>query len=97
MQSTKAGEIELLPFTVDVAGSERHDGERGYTYVVLAPSAEVAQKAVLAYFAAQEDDDDVIHERTVPGVPTTANEPPNVWNDLRNDPEFARYLAAAAS
>jgi hypothetical protein len=68
------------PFTVTVAGSERHDGEKPYTYVVNAKDGETAGKQVLEHHKKENSDHDVLLVQVLPGAPVNAA---YYWNDLR--------------
>ena len=71
----------LQPFTVTVAGSERHDGEKPYTYVLNCDNSQVAGDVVIAHHKSKNEDDDVILESVVPGEPPA--DCGYFWNDLR--------------
>lgn len=71
---------KFKPFTVTVEGSERHDGEKPYTYVIDAVDGETAGKLVLELHMKENDDDDVNLLEVLPGVPVNAG---YHWNDLR--------------
>jgi hypothetical protein len=89
---------ELPTFTVTVAGSERHDGEAGYTYALHAPDLERAKRLVLKHHIAENEEDigidgeacdpDVIVVEgpwdTFDGAPAwPADLPGRAWTDLR--------------
>jgi hypothetical protein len=67
-------------FHVEVEGSERHIGEKGYIYVVEATSAEAAGEMVLEHHKEANEDRDVNLLSVGEGLP-----PAHVghWNDLR--------------
>jgi len=72
----------MKTFTVTIAGSERHDGEKPYDYVIEAETAEAAAKAVTVEFAKQQwDANDIVVVGVKEGAP-----PPGYryhWNDMR--------------
>ncbi|QNA75361.1 hypothetical protein C8250_028845 [Streptomyces sp. So13.3] len=71
----------MAAYTVTVAGSERHDGEEPYTYVIAADCALDAVIRVLAHHRWQNEEDDVIPVSVFSGKPD-----PNCgyfWNELR--------------
>lgn len=76
---------ELKEWTVTIAGSERHEGHKPYTYVVLADNASKAWKKVRDAFVKEQftDDEtpDVVKVEVKPGNPgPDAN---FHWNDAR--------------
>jgi len=93
----------LATFTVTVAGSERHDGEAGYTYALHAPDLETAKRLVLEYHIAEHEEDigidgeacdpDVIVVEgpwdTFDGAPCwPGNLPGRAWTDLREETDL---------
>ncbi|MFE0765398.1 DUF6884 domain-containing protein [Streptomyces smyrnaeus] len=79
------------PFTVTVAGTERHDGEKPYTYVVSECSTEKAWAKVLAWFMV---DQETVDAHVVAGESFEGEPEPGCgyfWTDLR--PEFTRREA----
>lgn len=78
-------------FTVSIAGPERHDGEKGYVYVVTAENRQAAIDAVMEHFKREQVTDDVILESCVPGVPVNAK---YHWNDLRDITRIKAELVA---
>lgn len=91
----------LAVHTVTVRGSERHDGEGGYTYVLHAPDLDAARDLVLAHHIAGHGEDvdactggprepDVVVAEgrwdTFTGAPAwPADLPGRAWTDLRED------------
>jgi hypothetical protein len=63
-------------WTVTVAGSERHDGEKPWTYCVSASSMDDAKSRVLAHHQQIQEDDDllIVEDECFPGAP-----PADVW------------------
>ncbi|NGO67869.1 DUF6884 domain-containing protein [Streptomyces boncukensis] len=78
-------------FTVTVAGPERHDGEKPYTYLVKEYSTALAWAKVLAWFMVEQETPDahVVASESFEGVPEPGCG--YFWTDLR--PEFARQEA----
>jgi hypothetical protein len=75
-------EPALKPYTVTIAGFERHDGEKPWTYVVNAESEHDAVATVAAIMATDLGTTDLKFVEIIPGVP-----PENCgyhWNDARN-------------
>ncbi|MFJ5532424.1 hypothetical protein [Streptomyces sp. NPDC093261] len=72
---------DLQPYTVTIAGSERHDGEAPYTYVVNAPSGDAAWEYVARHHVEEEQDLDVERVSVELGVPGDGSG--YHWNDLR--------------
>lgn len=70
-------------FTVTVAGSERHDGEAPYTYVLEAHSLVDAWAKALAHHMVEEGDIDayVVADESFDGEP--GPDDTYGWNDLR--------------
>lgn len=71
----------LMPYTVTIAGPERYDYEKPYTYVVNARNAFDAAVKAGAHMSADVETKDVQFVDIVPGVP-----PENCgyrWNDRR--------------
>jgi hypothetical protein len=71
----------MATYTVTVAGRERYDGEKPYTYVIEDERAIDAVIRVMAHHRVENEDDDVIPIEVFAGVPG-----PNcgyVWNELR--------------
>lgn len=71
----------VFPFTVTVAGLERHDGEAPYTYVVDAVDAAAATRVVVAHMQAELGTTDLVVKACASGVP--AADCWYHWNDLR--------------
>lgn len=71
------------PFTVTVAGAERHDGEAPYVYVVEGHSQELAWCQALAWHIVNQEDLDsyVVAAQSFEGVPPEDFK--GHWNDLR--------------
>lgn len=72
----------LKPYTVTIAGPERHDGEKPWTYVVNAESEYDAITKVAAVMGCERRAD-LQFVSIIPGVP-----PENCgyyWNDLRKE------------
>lgn len=63
-------------WTVTVSGSERHDGEKPWTYCVSASSMDEAKSRVLAHHQQVQEDDDliVVEDECFPGAPAA-----DVW------------------
>lgn len=92
-------------FTIATSGSERHDGEKPYWWVVDAPDLPAAKAMGLAHHHQMVNDDTppddqwydgdliVVDEQCHAGIPDC---PPDtmgyVWNDLRGE-ESDRLLA----
>lgn len=74
-------EPALKPYTVTIAGHERHDGEQPWTYVVNAESDYDAVAKVAAAMAADTGWTDLKFLEIIPGVPPAASN--YHWNDLR--------------
>lgn len=71
----------MTTYTVTVAGSERHDGEKPYTYVIEDERPLDAVLRVMAYHRMENEDDDVVPVSVFRGEPQ-----PNCgyfWNELR--------------
>lgn len=105
--------LPVLPvFTVTVAGPERHDGEKPYTYVLHAADLPQARALALAHHIAENELD---MERdsgapcdpnafvvegawdTFPGPPAwPANLPGRAWNDLRENEDLLGRAYATA-
>ena len=85
---------ERRPFTVTVAGAERHDGEAPYVYVVEDHSRELAWGQALAWHIVNQEDIDsyVVASESFDGVPPEDFK--GHWNDLRPD---AKRLARLES
>lgn len=79
---------EERPFTVTVTGSERHDGEAPYVYVVTDHSMSLAWGQALAWHILNEEDIDsyVLADESFEGAPPEDFK--GHWNDLR--PEAKR-------
>jgi len=73
----------LVPgvFTVTIAGSERHEGHKPYSYVVNAENADAAWAKVRDVFVKEQDDNDVERVRVEAGSPK--RDCGYYWNDLR--------------
>lgn len=72
----------LLPYTVTIAGPERYDYEKPYTYVVNAKNAFDAAVKAAMHLSADIERKDLQFVAIVPGVP-----PENCgyrWNDRRD-------------
>ena len=74
---------QVSPFTVTVAGAERHDGEAPYVYVVEDHSRELAWGQALAWHIVNQEDIDsyVVASESFDGVPPEDFK--GHWNDLR--------------
>jgi hypothetical protein len=70
-------------FTVTVAGQERRNGERPFTYVVRADTTQEAWAIVLAWHFLDQGDLDsyIVASQSRPGTPSPDGE--IEWNDLR--------------
>lgn len=78
----------LLPYTVTLAGHERYDGEKPWTYVVNAEDAVNAVAIAAAYMGKNTGWTDLQVVSVIPGSP-----PINCgysWNDLRADTDDNR-------
>jgi hypothetical protein len=75
-------------FTVTIAGSERHDGEAPYTYVVSAESQQQAWATALSTHIRREESVDcfIVPEQSFNGLP--ADDCGYHWNDLRGQDRF---------
>lgn len=71
----------LAPYTVTIAGVERHDGEKPWTYVVNAESEHDAITKVAAIMAADLGTTDLKFMEIIPGVPPASCS--YHWNDAR--------------
>jgi hypothetical protein len=71
-------------WTVTIAGSERHDGEAPYTWVVTAANATIAAAIAERHHRINQEDTDTIVRYVDPGAPN-ANYP-YAYNDLRGIP-----------
>lgn len=82
------------PYTVTIAGPERHDGERPYICIVEAHTTEQAWAQALGWFILDQSTTDayVIADQSSPGLPMPGST--YVWNDLR--PTAARRYALDA-
>lgn len=81
-------EGKSLPYTVAVSGSERHDGERGYLWVLMAPDKLTAAARALSYHRevySEGEDNDLELNGVDQGVPRPFEETGDAWNDLRGD------------
>jgi hypothetical protein len=105
--------LPLLPvFTVTIAGPERHDGEKPYTYVLHAPDLDAARTLALAHHIAeqelgldwatgqQQEPDAIVVEGqwdTFPAAPSwPADLPGRAWNDLRDQQDLLQRAYAMA-
>lgn len=95
---------ELPVFTVTIAGPERHDGEKPYTYALHAPDLPTARALALEHHideqelaldpatgTPREPDALVVEGQwdTFEGAPTWPEDlPGRAWNDLRDDPQM---------
>jgi hypothetical protein len=72
-------------FTVTIAGSERHDGEEPYTWVLEADDFESAVEKALAHHKESQEDDDLetVWSQCFAGAPE--NPCGYYWNDLRRE------------
>ncbi|MFC8428576.1 hypothetical protein [Streptomyces sp. NPDC057253] len=79
---------ERRDWTVTIAGSERHDGEAPYTYVVSAESREQAWAVALSTHIRREESVDcyIVPEKSREGAP--AEDCAYHWNDLRPQHRF---------
>lgn len=96
-------------FTVTVAGGERHDGEKGFTYVLYAPNLPTAQEWMRARHIRdyEEEIDPVTREPRDPDVITVRHETfagapdwpedtaGKAWNDMRGDQELVAMALGA--
>jgi hypothetical protein len=82
---------EPIPYTVTIAGPERHDGERPYVCVVEAHTTEQAWAKALGWFILDQSTTDafVIADQSSQGLPMPGGG--YAWNDLR--PATARRHA----
>ncbi|HEV2633545.1 MAG TPA: hypothetical protein VGX23_00270 [Actinocrinis sp.] len=106
-QITETTDISLPTLTVQtvtVAGPERHDGEKPYTYCLHATDLDAARALALAHHIEQNeltydwetggtcDPDALVIEgawETFTGAPTwPADLPGRAWNDLREDEQL---------
>lgn len=71
----------MQDFTVTVAGSERHDGHKPYTYVVVAENYEDAAKKVTEHHRENNEDTDLVLVECFRGPPPIRSG--YAWNDLR--------------
>ena len=94
----------LPEHTVSIAGPERHDGEKPYTYVLHAPDLDAARALALAYHCAEVEHEldpatgapktpDVIVVEgawdTFTGAPTWPQDLPGfAWSDLRGNQDL---------
>jgi hypothetical protein len=105
--------LPVLPvFTVTVAGPERHDGEKPYTYVLHAADLPQARALALAHHIAENEldvdrdsdapsDPDVLviegQWDTFPGPPPWPQDlPGRAWNDLRGNEDLLTRAYATA-
>lgn len=72
-----------LPYTVTLAGHERYDGEKPWTYVVNAKDSINAVAIAAAYMGKHTGWIDLVVVAIVPGIP--AADCGYSWNDLRQD------------
>jgi hypothetical protein len=79
---------EKRDWTVTIAGSERHDGEAPYTYVVSAESQQQAWSVALSTHIRREESVDcfIVPAESHEGVP--AEDCGYGWNDLRSQAGF---------
>ncbi|MFF7750403.1 hypothetical protein ACFZCP_14270 [Streptomyces sp. NPDC007971] len=79
---------EKRDWTVTIAGSERHDGEAPYTYVVSAETKQQAWATALSTHIRREESVDcfIVPEKSHEGVP--AENCGYHWNDLRLQSSF---------
>jgi hypothetical protein len=71
-------------WTVTIAGSERHDGDGPYIWVVSAPDSTVAAATAERHHQSSQEDTDTIVRCVEPGAPTA--DYPFAYNDLRGIP-----------
>lgn len=74
----------LMPYTVTIAGHERYDGEKPWTYVIDAENELNAIAIAAAYMGRNTGWVDLVVISVIPGTP-----PANCgyhWNDLRKEP-----------
>jgi len=71
-------------WTVTIAGSERHDGEGPYIWVVNAPDSTIAAAAAERHHQTTEEDTDTVVRSVEPGAPSA--DYPWAYNDLRGIP-----------
>jgi hypothetical protein len=105
--------LPALPvFTVTIAGPERHDGEKPYTYVLHAADLPHACTLALAHHVAENEldvdrDSDAARDPdafvvegqwdTFPGPPPwPADLPGRAWNDLRGNEDLLKRAYATA-
>jgi hypothetical protein len=82
--STREQQPSDSSWTVTITGSERHDGEGPYIWVVGAPDATTATAVAERHHQSIEEDDDTVVRGVEPGAPTAGY--PWVYNDLRSIP-----------
>ncbi|GAA1883995.1 hypothetical protein [Asanoa iriomotensis] len=78
-------------WTVTIAGSERHDGEGPYIWVVDAPDATSAAAVAEHHHQTSQEDTDTVVRSVEPGAPTA--DYPWAYNDLRGIPSRTVVLA----
>lgn len=71
------------PWTVTIAGSERHDGEAPYTYVVDSTTMDGATKLAIDNHSKGTGDNDIVLISVVAGAPHAVD---YEYNDLREKP-----------
>lgn len=69
-------------FIVTIAGSERHDGEKPYTYVIRTDDSSEAVSFVIEHFKKETEQTDIKVVSVKAGVP--ADDCGYTWNDLRD-------------
>jgi hypothetical protein len=69
-------------WTATVAGRERHDGEKPFTYCLYAESVDAAIESAMTYHALLYEDNDLIMTEIFSGPPQKGVW--YAWNDLRD-------------
>jgi hypothetical protein len=71
-------------WTVTIAGTERHDGEGPYIWIVNAPDSTIAAATAERHHQTSQEDTDTVVRSVEPGAPTA--DYPWAYNDLRGIP-----------
>lgn len=79
-------------WTVTIAGSERHDGESPYLWVVNAANATIAAATAERHHRTNEEDTDTVVRYVDPGAPDASY--PYAYNDLRGIPSRTLVLTS---
>jgi hypothetical protein len=79
-------------WTVTIAGSERHDGEGPYIWVVNAPDSTIAAATAERHHQTTQEDTDTVVRCVEPGAPAAGY--PWAYNDLRGIPSKTIVLTA---